>query len=443
MLDKITSRFEGIFKTLSRQNRLSEKNIQDGVREIKLALLEADVNYKVVKDFIKLVEEEALGEKVLKSISPTDQFIKVVHDKLVDIMGSHSDEIQLKKRGEISVILFVGLQGSGKTTTCAKLGNLLKVNQKVLLVSADTYRPAAKDQLKILAGQTGLGFFTEDHNDPIKICKNALKYAKDYEYHAIILDTAGRLQVDEPLMVELEKIKKITEPDEILFVSDAMAGQNVVDVVKSFDHRLNINGIILTKFDSDTRGGAALSIKKTTGKSIKFIGTGEKIENFEKFYPERVAGRILGKGDIISFVEKAQAAIDVEEAIKTQKKLLKSKFDLDDFLSQIQQLKKMGPLQSILDMLPIKGQMKDQSVDEKNLLHTEAIILSMTPKERKNFRIINGNRRRRISLGSGTTIQEVNRLLKQFESMQKMMQKVKKNPRFLQNMLGGMKGMNL
>ncbi|MDH4127990.1 MAG: signal recognition particle protein [Spirochaetota bacterium] len=442
MLDKITDRFENIFKSLRRQNRLSEKNISEGIREIKLALLEADVNYKVVKDFIKVVEEEALGEEVLKSVTPTDQFIKVVHDKLVDIMGGEDTEINLKKK-DISVILMVGLQGSGKTTTCAKLGKYLKDKQRVLLVGADTYRPAAKDQLKVLAGQAELGFFSGENNDkPVDICRKALRYAKDQDYHAIIIDSAGRLQIDKPLMDELVSIKKITEPDEILFVSDSTAGQNIVDVVKEFDRILNISGVILSKFDSDTRGGAALSIRKTTGKSIKFVGTGEKIDNFERFYPDRVAGRILGRGDIVSFVEKAQAAVDTDEAAKLQEKFLKSKFDLNDFLTQIKQIKKMGSLQSIIDMLPIKKDMKNQSIDDKNLIRTEAIILSMTPKERGNVRILNGSRRRRIANGSGTKIQDVNKLLKQFDEMQKVMKKVRKNPHSLKNLFGGVKDLS-
>ena len=442
MLDKITGRFESIFKALGRQNRLTDKNIKDGVRDIKLALLEADVNYKVVKEFVREVEDEALGEKVLKSVSPTDQFIKVVHDKLVDIMGDHTAEIQLKKSG-ISVILMVGLQGSGKTTSCAKLGKYLKEKQRVLLIGADTYRPAAKDQLKVLADQCGLGFYTGDLKaDPVNICKKGMKYAKENDYHTVIIDSAGRLQVDDTLMAELEKIKKHTEPDEILFVSDAMAGQNIVDVVNEFDRRLEISGVILTKFDSDTRGGAALSIKKTTGKSIKFVGVGEKVENFEVFHPDRVAGRILGKGDIVSFVEKAQQSIDMKEAAKAQEKFLKNKFDLEDFLGQIRQIKKMGSLSSIMKMLPIKADMSKQDAEEKNLVQTEAIILSMTPKERRNIRILNGSRRRRVAKGSGCTIQDVNRVLKQFEGMQKMMKKMKKNPKMLQGMFGGMAGMN-
>ncbi len=437
MLESITTRFENIFKGLGKQNKLTEKNVKDGVREIKLALLEADVNYKVVKEFIALIEEEALGEKVLKSVTPTDQFIKIVHDKLVEIMGDHTAEIQLKKKG-ISVILMVGLQGSGKTTSCAKLAHYLKGNQRVLLVGADIYRPAAKEQLRILAEQCEVGFFGgEDKDKPVKICQKALNYAKDQDYHTIIIDSAGRLEIDEPLMEELDKIKKKTEPDEILFVSDSMAGQNIVGVVNAFDARLGISGVILTKFDSDARGGAALSITKTTGKSIKFVGTGEKIENLELFHPDRIAGRILGKGDVVSFVEKAQEAFDVDIAVKTQEKLLKNKFDLEDFLNQIRQIRKMGPLQGLMDMLPMGKNVNSDDLDERRILHTEAIILSMTPKERKNYRIINGSRRRRIAQGSGTKIQDVNRLLKQFEDMQKMMKKIRKSPGSLRNLFGG------
>ncbi|HEO64417.1 MAG TPA: signal recognition particle protein [Spirochaetes bacterium] len=440
MLDNITGRFDKIIKSLRRQSRLSESNIKDGIREIKLALLEADVNYKVVKEFIQEVEQEAFGEKVIKSVTPVEQFIKVVHDKLIDVMGSHNAELQFKKTG-ISVILTVGLQGSGKTTTCAKLGYYLKDNKRVLLVGADTYRPAAKDQLRVLAEQCDLGIFTGgDKDNPLKICKQALKYAKEKDYHLVIIDSAGRLQIDDTLMKELVQIKKAVEPDEILFVSDAMAGQNIVDVVSEFDKRLDISGIILTKFDSDTRGGAALSIKRTTGKSIKFIGTGEKVDNFELFHPDRIAGRILGKGDVVSFVEKAQASIDMEEAAKSEERFLKNKFDLNDFLAQIRQIKNMGSLQGLLDMLPMKGPNKAKDVDERELIHTEAIILSMTPKERGNARILNGSRRRRIALGSGTSVQEVNKLIKKFDVMQKMMKKLRKNPKSLQGLMGGMAG---
>ncbi len=440
MLDNITGRFDKIIKTLRRQSRLSESNIKDGVREIKLALLEADVNYKVVKEFVQEVEQEAFGEKVIKSVTPVDQFIKVVHDKLTEVMGSHNAELQFKKKG-ISVILMVGLQGSGKTTTCAKLGNYTKVNKRVLLVGADTYRPAAKDQLRVLADQCEVGFFAGgDKDSPLKICKQALKYAKEKDYHLVIIDSAGRLQIDDSLMKELTQIKDAVDPDEILFVSDAMAGQNIAEVISEFDKRLDISGIVLTKFDSDARGGAALSIKKITGKSIKFIGTGEKVDNFELFHPDRIAGRILGKGDVISFVEKAQASIDMDEAAKAQERLLKNKFDLNDFLSQIRQIKKMGSLQGLLDMLPMKGKMKDTDDNERELTYTEAIILSMTPKERGNARILNGSRRRRIALGSGTSVQQVNKLIKKFEEMQKMMKKLRKNPKLLQGMMGGMGG---
>ncbi len=440
MLDNITSRFDKIIKALKRQSRLSESNVKEGIREIKLALLEADVNYKVVKEFVQEVEQEAFGEKVIKSVTPVEQFIKVVHDKLIDVMGSHNAELQFKKKG-ISVILAVGLQGSGKTTTCAKLGHYLKDNKRVLLVGADTYRPAAKDQLRVLAEQCDLGIFTGgDKDSPLNICKQALKYAKEKDYHLVIIDSAGRLQIDDTLMKELVQIKKAVEPDEILFVSDAMAGQNIVDVVSEFDNRLDISGIILTKFDSDTRGGAALSIKKTTGKSIKFIGTGEKVDNFELFHPDRIAGRILGKGDVISFVEKAQASIDMEEAAKTQERFLKNKFDLNDFLAQIRQIKKMGSLQGLLDMLPMKSQTGETDANERELVYTEAIILSMTPKERGNARILNGSRRHRIALGSGTSVQQVNKLIKKFDVMQKMMKKLRKNPKSLQGLMGGMAG---
>lgn len=429
MLENLTERFEKVFDRLRKKPTLTQDNIEEGLREIRLALLEADVNYNVVNDFVNAVRKEALGEKVIKSVSPTEQFIKVVFDKLKNIMGDNRDDLKYAKSG-LSVFLMVGLQGSGKTTTCAKLAKKLSAEKRILLVAADTYRPAAQEQLKVLAEQANVGYFAGEKKDnPVKIVKSSLKYAEKNNYHVVIIDTAGRLQIDNQMMKELEDIKKISKPSEILFVSDSMAGQNVVDVVTQFDERLSISGVILTKFDSDTRGGAALSIKWTTGKSIKLVGVGEKLDELEVFYPDRIASRILGKGDIISFVEKAQQAVDLEEAERLEKKLKKNQFDLEDFLNQIQSIKKMGSLQSLMAMIPgFNKLMKGQDIDDNPLSKTEAIILSMTPKERRNYKIIVGTRRKRIADGSGTTVQDVTRLLSQFDQMQKVLKKMKKNP---------------
>jgi signal recognition particle subunit SRP54 len=439
LLENIQKRFDNVFKKLSGKHKISEDNIKDGIREIKLALLEADVNYKVVKEFVKEVKEEALGEKVIKSVSPKDQFIKIVNDKLAEIMGGENKPLELKPSG-INVILMVGLQGSGKTTTCGKLAYRLTKNdesKKALLVGADIYRPAAKEQLKIVAKQSGAGFFTND--DPKasakKITKSALDYAREENYNLVILDTAGRLQIDEELMKELEDIKKVTKPDEILFVSDAMAGQNIVEVANEFDERLGISGIVLTKFDSDTRGGAALSLKKTTGKDIKYIGVGEKMEELDPFYPDRIAGRILGMGDVVSLVDKAIEASDQEELERLQKKMQKLDFDLNDFLGQIRQVKRMGSLENLLKMLPFGKDLPVDQLKGDEVSKTEAIILSMTPKERKNYKIINVSRKKRISRGSGTKLKDVNKLLQQFDKMNKMMKKMKKNKKGLQSLM--------
>ncbi len=436
MLENITERFDKIFSNLRKRSKFNESNIKEGVREIKLALLEADVNYKVVKDFVKEVEKKALGEKVLKSVTPTEQFVKIVNDEMIKIIGENSEELKLRKSG-ISTVMLVGLQGSGKTTTCAKLGLYLKKKYRVLVVGADVYRPAAKEQLRILAEKLGIGFYGgKDNEKPASICKNALKYANQNNYHVLIFDTAGRLQIDSKLMKELVDIKKTVDPQEILFVSDSMAGQNIVEVVEEFDRILDITGVILTKFDSDARGGAALSIKHVTGKSIKFIGTGEKAENLEAFHPDRIAGRILGRGDIVTLVEKAQEQFDEDEAKKLEKKFKKAQFDLNDFLNQMLQLKKLGSLGSIMDHLPLPKEMKSKGFDDKKVDRTVAIIRSMTKKERANSKIIDGSRRRRIALGSGTSIQEVNQLLGQFGELQKMLKKMKRNPNSLKGLFG-------
>jgi len=371
----------------------------------------------------------------LQSVSPGEMFVKIVNDKLTEIMGGENSPLEVKPSGK-TVILMVGLQGSGKTTTCGKLANRISTkdtSKRPLLVGADIYRPAAKKQLEIIAKQSNAGFYTGDEGVSAQdIVKKAMKLAEGDNYNVIIIDTAGRLQIDEALMKELEDIKKIAKPDEILFVSDAMAGQNIVDVAKEFDTRVGITGIILTKFDSDARGGAALSLKKTTGKSIKFIGVGEKISDLDPFYPERIAGRILGMGDTVSFVEKAIEVANEEDLLKLQEKLAKFDFDLNDFLSQIRQVKRMGSLDKLLKMLPFTKDLPTDKLKGDEMNKTEAIILSMTPKERRNYKIINISRKKRIARGSGVELKDVNKLLEQFDKMNKMMKKMKKNSKGLE-----------
>ncbi len=439
MLKGLEQRFTKVLEKLGRKKKLNERNISDGIREIKLALLEADVNYKVVRDFVSELKDVTTGEEVIKNVNPTQMFVKVVHDKLVEFMGGHNEELKVTGKN-VSVIMLVGLQGSGKTTTAAKLAQFAKQKKEksVALVGADVYRPAAQDQLEVLSKQINVPFYGGGLKEkPDKIVKGAMKTYKDQD--VIIIDTAGRLQIDEEMMKELEQIKKQTKPDEILFVSDAMAGQSIVDVVMEFDNRLGITGVILTKFDSDARGGAALSIKRVTGAPIKFIGVGEKLDDLEPFHPERIAGRILGRGDIVSFVEKAAETIDLENAQKLEEKLKKQEFDLEDFLMQIQQIKKMGNLGSLIDMIPIFRNFKSkQDFDDKSLNHTEAIILSMTPDERKNHRIIGPSRKKRIAKGCGLPLNQVNKFLTQFMQMRKMMKKFMKNPFKMKQMLGQM-----
>ncbi len=448
MLENIQKRFDGLLKRISGKHKISEKNIQEGIREIKLALLEADVNYKVVKELVKELKEEALGEKVLNSVSPKEQFIKIVNDKLTDIMGGENVPLEVKPSGK-TIILMVGLQGSGKTTTCGKLAKRIQKKfegKSAMLVGADIYRPAAKKQLEIVAKQAGAGFYTDEKGvSAQQIVKDALTKSDIENYNVLIIDTAGRLQIDEELMKELEDIKKIAKPNEILFVSDAMAGQNVVDVAVEFDKRLGVSGVILTKFDSDARGGAALSIKKTTGKSIKFIGVGEKMEDLDPFYPERIAGRILGMGDVVTLVDKAVEAADEEELVKLQKKLAKFDFDLNDFLSQLRQVKRMGSLDKILKMLPFGKDLPLDQLQGNEVSKSEAIILSMTQKERKNYKIMNVSRKKRVSKGSGTKLKDVNKLLQQFDKMNKMMRKMRKNKgleKILENFDGNFEDMS-
>lgn len=426
MFEAITNNFENVFRKLRGKGRLTESNIKEGLHEVRLALLEADVNYKVVKDFIQHVTDRAVGEEVIKSIAPGQQVIKIVHDELVKLMGESDTTIPFKD-GEPTLIMLMGLQGSGKTTSAGKLAKLIQSKgKKPLLVAADVQRPAAIEQLKVLGKQLDVPVYFEDHSQAVKICKNALKYAKEQASDVVIFDTAGRLHIDEDLMAELKDIKASIAPHQIYFVCDSMTGQDAVNSAKEFDAQMGFDGVILTKLDGDTRGGAALSIRAVTGKPIKFVGIGEKLDRLEEFHPDRMASRILGMGDIVSLVERAQQAINLEEAEKLSKKIGDDSIGLDDFLNQLQQIKKMGPLKEVLGMIPGLGNKMDGlNVDEKQLQRVEAVIRSMTPGERSLPDIINGNRRLRIANGSGTTIQDVNQLLKQFRSMKKMMKVLK------------------
>ncbi|SHJ60135.1 signal recognition particle subunit FFH/SRP54 (srp54) [Anaerobranca californiensis DSM 14826] len=423
MFQNLSDRLQDVFKKLKGKGKLTESDIKEAMREVRIALLEADVNFQVVKDFINKVREKSVGQEILQSLTPGQQVIKIVRDELQELMGGTKSELVFKKTP--GVVMLVGLQGAGKTTMAAKLAlRYKKKNKKPLLVAADIYRPAAIKQLQVLGEQLGVEVFTMgDKNSPVDICKLGLEHAKKNGYDLVIFDTAGRLHIDERLMDELEGIVKVANPDEILLVVDAMTGQDAVNVAKSFNEKLDITGVILTKLDGDTRGGAALSIKAVTGKPIKLVGIGEKIEDLDVFHPDRMASRILGMGDVLTLIEKAEAAIDLEKAKDLQKKLQTQQFTLDDFVEQLQQIKQMGPLDQILGMLPGMGggKLKGLSVDNKELVKIEAIISSMTKGERANPSIINGSRRKRIAAGSGTKIQDVNRLLKQFEQMQKMM----------------------
>ena len=433
MFDQLTKRLADVFTLMGKKGKLSEENIQDGIRQVKLALLEADVNFKVVKSFISRVEKIALGEKVLKSITPAQQFIKIVHDQLVETMGGEGS-VDLDFRKSRLNILLCGLQGSGKTTTAAKIALKFKKDFRFLLVSTDVYRPAAIQQLQVLAKEAGVAFFDEALNirKPLDIVKKAKKYAEKNGYNGIIVDTAGRLEIDSELMKELLQISKVIDFNEVLFVADSTAGQAIAETVQGFHNSVELTGLVITKFDSDTRGGAALSVREVTGKPVKFTGTGEKIEDLELFFPERVASRILGQGDILSLVENAQEHIDEEDVKKLEKKIKKNKFDLEDFRDQIRKIKKMGSLSKIMEMLPgIKG--KQANVDDKELIRIEAIINSMTPFERSNTNILNGSRRKRIATGSGTTVFDVNRMVNKFIDMKKMMKKFSKNPKLLEN----------
>ena len=430
MLEKITEKFSDVFRSLSGKSKITEKNIEEAVEQIKIALLDADVNLRVVRRFINSTIEEALGEKVLKAVNPGQQFTKIVYDKMTSFLGDEKKELSLRGPDTQSVILFLGLQGSGKTTTAAKLATKLKKEgRKPLLVACDIVRPAAIEQLSFLAEKIEVPIYREENNkNAVAIAKNALSFAKKNFFDTVIVDTAGRLQIDEAMMNEIVDIKKGVSPVETVLVSDAMTGQKAADIAKEFDERVGITGLILTKFDSDTRGGAALSLKTITGKPIFFIGSGEKIEDLEPFYPERIASRILGMGDVVSFVEKAQEVYDKEEMLKLQRKMATDGFSLADMLEQLEQMDKMGPIDSVLEMLPgLAGKVSKDDIDLEGIKRQKAIIRSMTLKERANHLIIGPPRRKRIAKGSGTSVAEVNKLLKQFEKSRLMMKKLAKN----------------
>ncbi len=428
MFEDLSQKIDIALKKVRGQGRLTEKNISDTLREIRRILLDADVNYKVAKEFIESVSVKALGQEVIASITPGQLITKIIYDELTLLLGGSHNEIKLNGSG-VTTILVVGLQGSGKTTFCGKLAKRLsEKGRKVLLVAADVYRPAAIEQLKILAGQIRIPVFSLEEKNALKVATESLPYAKENNLDTIIVDTAGRLHVDEDMMTEVENIKKILNPTESLFVVDSMTGQDAVNSAKIFNEKVNYDGIVLTKLDGDARGGAALSIRSVVGKPIKFISNGEKLNSLEIFFPDRLASRILGKGDIISLVEKAQESFDESEAEELEEKLKKNKFDFDDFLKQIKVVKKMGSLSSLLGMIPgLNNQIKNAKIDENAFSKVEAIIHSMTIKERKSPKILNGSRRSRIARGSGTSIQDVNRLVKQFAEMQKMMSRFSKN----------------
>jgi len=423
MFDSLSGKLESVFKKLRGRGVLKEDDVKEAVREVRLALLEADVNFKVVKDFVGRIQDRAVGQEILGSLTPGQQVVKIVHEELVTLLGGTQAKLYLAPNPP-TVIMMVGLQGSGKTTTSGKLAkNFKKDGRRVLLVPADTRRPAAIEQLVTLARQIGVDAFESTENDPVIICRDAVKHAASSLYEVVILDTAGRLQIDEPLMEELRQIRAAVKPHEVLFVADAMTGQEAVNIAAKFNADLGFDGVVLTKLDGDARGGAALSVRAVTGKPLKFVGMGEKLDALEAFHPDRMASRILGMGDVMSLIEKAQETVSREEAQKLATKLKKNSFDLDDFRSQLKQVEKLGGLESIMGMIPGMGKMKlpDAQVNEKELTKVDAIISSMTPKERADYTVINGSRRARIAKGSGTQVQDVNRLLKQFAEMRKMM----------------------
>jgi len=445
MFEGLSDKLDRAFKVLKGHGHITEINVAETLKDVRKALLDADVSFKIAKQFSDQVKEQALGQNVLTAVSPGQLMVKIVHDELVKLMGVEKTELNLK--GDPAIILIAGLQGSGKTTFSAKLANYIssKKGKKVLLVACDVYRPAAIEQLKVLGQQIEVDVYSEEGSkDPVKIARNAINAAKDKGCHVVIVDTAGRLAIDEGMMNEISNIKKAINPHETLFVVDSMTGQDAVNTAKTFNERLDFNGVVLTKLDGDTRGGAALSIKSVVNKPIKFVGLGEKMEAIDIFYPERMADRILGMGDIVSLVEKAQEQFDEQEAQKLQRKIAKNQFDFNDFLAQIKQIKKMGNVKDLLGMIPGMGKaVRNLDIDDNAFKSIEAIINAMTPAERINPALLNGSRRKRIASGSGTNIQEVNRLLKQFEDTRKMMKMVTANKgRNMANMMNNMKNMN-
>lgn len=446
MFESLSEKLEKSFRILKGHGHITEINVAETLKEVRKALLDADVSYKIAKDFTNTVKEKALGENVLTAVSPGQLMVKIVHDEMAELMGGEHEEIDLK--GSPAVILIAGLQGSGKTTFSAKLAHYLKrkKSKKPLLVAGDVYRPAAINQLQVLGEQIGTEVYTEEGSkDPVKIAKNSVKHATEFGYDVVIVDTAGRLAIDEQMMDEISSIKKQLKPQETLFVVDAMTGQDAVNTAKAFHDRLNYEGVVLTKLDGDTRGGAALTVRSVVKKPIKFVGIGEKIDALDVFYPTRMADRILGMGDIVSLVEKAQEQFDQEEAKKLQKKIAKNQFNFNDFLSQIKQIKKMGNVKDLMGMIPGMGKaIKNMDIDDDAFKEVEAIIYSMTPEERENPKVLNGSRRRRIANGSGSDIQEVNRLIKQFGETRKMMRMMSKGGgKNMMQMMQRMKGMGV
>ena len=444
MFENLSDKFERAFKVLKGQGQITEINVAETLKEVRRALLDADVNFKTAKDFTVKVKEKALGRNVLTAISPGQLMTKICHEELIELMGGNEEEINFQ--GNPGVILMSGLQGSGKTTFSGKLANYLKTKKgkKPLLVACDVYRPAAIDQLHVLGEQLGIEVFSnKEEKNPVTIAKNAIIHARSNGFNVVIVDTAGRLAVDEKMMDEIEQVKLAINPTEILFVVDSMTGQDAVNTAKAFNDKINFDGVVLTKLDGDTRGGAAISIKAVVNKPIKFVGTGEKMDAIDVFYPARMADRILGMGDVVSLVEKAQENFSEEEARKLQRKIEKNQFDLNDFLGQLQQIKKMGNVKDLMSMVPGMGKaMKDVEIKEDAFKHIEAIILSMTPQERTNPAILNGQRKNRIAKGSGLNVVEVNKLLKQFEDTRKMM-KMMSNPKNMMGMMSKLKGMGM
>lgn len=440
----LSSRLQEITRKLKGKARITESDLKEVLREVKFALLDADVNYKIVKDFVKVIEEKALGQDVLKSLTPGQQVIKIVKDELVELLGGESSKINFTSNPP-TIIMLVGLQGSGKTTTAGKLANLIrKQGKNPLLVACDVYRPAAIKQLQVVGKQLNVPVYAnEQSKDVVMIAKQAINVAMSKLNDVIILDTAGRLHIDEELMQELKNLKSSVRPHEILLVVDSMTGQDAVNVAESFNSNLGIDGVVLTKLDGDTRGGAALSVKKVTEKPIKFAATGEKLSDIEEFHPDRMASRILGMGDVLSIIEKAEETFDEEEALKMEKKLRKQKFDLEDYLAQLRQVKKMGSFSSILKMLPGMGNLKNIQIDDKEFDKVEAMICSMTLEERRNPKILNGSRRLRIAKGSGTTVQDINKFINSFEMTQKMMKKLTNNKGAMKKMMRGLDDGNL